>query len=59
MLVRQVDWLVEQGDADEADVDFLEGVLEDMSHSWADFISEVLSMLPYGWSFHEIVSTIV
>jgi hypothetical protein len=26
-----------------------------MSHTWQDFISEVLSMLIYGWSWHEIV----
>jgi hypothetical protein len=55
MLCRQVDWIIEQGDASEEDVEYLEGCLEDMSHSWADFISEVLSMLPYGWSYHEIV----
>lgn len=55
MLVRQVDWMAEQGDASEDDVDFLESAMEDMEHSFADFISEVLSMLVYGWSYHEIV----
>lgn len=55
MLVRQVQWQVEQGEATEKDVEFLEGCMEDMSHSWSDFISEVMSMLRYGFSFHEIV----
>lgn len=55
MLVRQVPWKVEQGDATEQDVEFVESCMNDMSHSWADFISEVLSMLRFGFSFHEIV----
>lgn len=55
MLVRQVDWDVEQGDADEEDTEFLKSCMDDMSQSWGDFISEAFSMLPYGWAFHEIV----
>lgn len=55
MLVRQVTWNVEQADAKEQDVEFLEGCMHDMSHSWSDFIAEIMSMLRYGWSFHEIV----
>jgi hypothetical protein len=35
--------------------EFLESCMEDMSHSWDDFIGEVLSMIVYGWSWHEIV----
>jgi hypothetical protein len=26
-----------------------------MSHSWEDLLSEILSMLVYGWAYHEIV----
>lgn len=55
MLIRQVEWPVEQGEATEQDVEFLESCMKDMSHSWADFISEILSMLPYGFSIHETV----
>lgn len=55
MLVRQVDWRVDQGDAKEADSTFLEEVMDDMSESWGDFITEAFSMLPFGWAFHEIV----
>ena len=29
--------------------------LEDMQDTWTDTISEILSFLTYGWSFHEIV----
>lgn len=56
MLTRQVKWDVEpHPDGEDADVEFLENVLEEMDHSWADFVSEVMSMLIYGWSFFEIV----
>jgi len=40
----------------ETAVHFLEGVLfDDMSHTWDDFISQTLSMLPFGWQYSEIV----
>lgn len=55
MLVRQVEWRVDKEDAKDADAEFLESVMDDMSMSWGDFISEAFSMLPYGWAFHEIV----
>jgi hypothetical protein len=57
-LIRQVDWRVEGSDntpeSTEA-ADFVEQCMEDMSHTWADMVSEILSMLIYGWSWHEIV----
>lgn len=52
-LIRQVEWRVEC--EDEEPKEFIEGCLEDMSHTWEDFISEVLSMLIYGFSWHETV----
>lgn len=55
MLVRQVEWRVERQDAKEEHAEFLEGCLDDMSHSWSDLMTEILSMLPFGWSFCEIV----
>ena len=57
-LVREVDWKVVPANQDEEAVnasEFLESCKDDMSHSWDDFIGEVLSMLTYGWSWHEIV----
>ena len=57
-LLRQVNWRVDSTDttpeATEA-ADFLEQCMEDMSHTWDDLISEILSCLIYGWSWHEIV----
>jgi hypothetical protein len=57
-LIREVDWRVTPADQTEESVmaqEFLESCLDDMSHSWDDFIGEVLSMLIYGWSWHEVV----
>jgi hypothetical protein len=34
---------------------FLASCLNDMSDSWSSFMTEVLSMLTYGWSWQEIV----
>jgi hypothetical protein len=57
-LLREVEWKVlppEQSDQGNEAQEFLESCMEDMSHSWDDFIGEVLSMIIYGWSWHEIV----
>lgn len=35
--------------------EFVDGCFEDMSSSWADTLSEILTMLPYGYSFLETV----
>jgi hypothetical protein len=53
MLIRQAEWRVEGEDEDL--VEFVESCLTDMSTSWEDFLAEVLSMLVYGWSWHEVV----
>lgn len=56
MLCRGVEWDVEDHpDGSEEDAQFLKECMEDMAHSWSDFISEVMSMLTYGWSWFEIV----
>lgn len=58
MLIRGVEWRVEPGgnsDADKEAANFLNSCMHDMDASWANFICEVLSMLQYGFSFHEIV----
>ena len=34
---------------------FVESCMEDIQSTWVDTISEILSFLTYGWSFHEIV----
>lgn len=58
MLIRQVDWTVEPTSTNKSDVeaaDFLKSNMNDMSATWQDTITEILSMLTFGWSFHEIV----
>lgn len=58
MLIRGVEWCVEPASKSQADkeaAEFLESCMHDMDTSWANTISEVLSMLTYGFSFHEIV----
>lgn len=58
MLIRGVDWTVEAASDSAEDKDaaeFLHSCMHDMDSSWASMISEVLSMLTYGFSFHEIV----
>ncbi len=57
-LLRSVDWEIEpvsQSDNDLEAAEFLEECRKDMSHTWEDFISEILSMLIFGWSYFEIV----
>ena len=34
---------------------FLGSCMNDMSDSWSSVITEVLSMLTYGWSWHEVI----
>lgn len=58
MLIRQVEWSVEPASTDKLDIEyaeFLESNLHDMSTTWQNTITEVLSMLTFGWSYHEIV----
>src|SRR5579871_4536546 len=56
--MREVTWRVESPDSrpesTEA-VEFVESLMEDMTQPWPDFVSESLSMLPFGFAPHEIV----
>lgn len=58
MLLRNVEWRTEA--ADESPIaqeiaEFVESCRHDMSHTWEDLIDEVMSMIVFGWSYHEIV----
>lgn len=58
MLVRGVQWDAEENpesDNAEEEAAFLRECMEDMEHSWAEHVAEVLTMLPYGWSWFEVV----
>ena len=57
-LARQVEWRIKPAsEVEEARevAKFVESCILDMSHTFEDFISEVLSFLDYGWSYFEVV----
>jgi hypothetical protein len=57
-LLRQVEWRVQSPDNTPESTqaaDFIESCMEDMSHTWDDMITDILTSLVYGWSWHEIV----
>jgi len=52
MLLRQVTWDVDAASDDEQDqanADFLRECMDDLDRPWSEVISEILSMLVYGW----------
>ena len=57
-LCRQVIWsVIPGGDSskDKEAAEFVESCMYDMQNTWTDTLSEILSFLTYGWSYHEIV----
>jgi hypothetical protein len=56
MMIRQAEWEVKpvEGVTDEQ-VEFLEGAFDDMSHTWQDALSEILSMLTFGYAPMEVI----
>lgn len=57
-VLRQAKWTVKsQSDksAATAESEFLEECMLDMEHSWGSFVSEVISMLVFGFSYFETV----
>jgi hypothetical protein len=57
-MMKKLTWEVKAGGDRRVDkymADFVEECMNDMEHSWLEFIVEVLSMFTYGWSWHEIV----
>nr|DAH94270.1 MAG TPA: Portal protein [Caudoviricetes sp.] len=58
MLMRQCEFHIEPGGDSEKDreaAEFVESCMDDMERTWADTLSEILSFMTYGWSYHEIV----
>lgn len=53
MALRQVRFYAEGDDAEGKE--FLDECLEDMSASWQDTLTQILTMLQFGWSFTELV----
>lgn len=57
-LIREADWKVEaasEDNADQAAAEFIQDALDDMDMTFNQFLSEVMSMIVYGWSFFEVV----
>lgn len=57
-LVRRSKWTVIPNGASarhKEAADFIESCMNDMEQSWNEFIGDVLSMMTYGWSYHEVV----
>lgn len=58
MLMRKCEFHIEPGGDSQKDKDaaeFVESCMHDMERTWTDTLSEMLSFLTYGWSYHEIV----
>ena len=58
MLMRNCKFTVEPASEKEIDkraAEFIEECMNDMSDTWQETISEILSFITYGWSYHEIV----
>lgn len=58
MLVRGTTWDVSPAGDTPEDIEaatFLKSCMDDMEMSWANVISEILSMFTYGFSFHEMI----
>ena len=63
-IILQVDWRVDPyddpsgttpSDADREAAQFVQECMDDMSHSWHELMIAILSFLPYGFAFFEIV----
>lgn len=57
-LMRNCTFSIEPGGKSQKDkeaAEFIEGCMNDMSMTWTDTLSEILSFITYGWSYHELV----
>ena len=58
MLIRNVEWRIDPGGDSQEDLnaaEFIRTVLfEDMENTFQEVLSEFLSFLPFGWSWHEM-----
>lgn len=58
MLIRQASWTVipySEDESDEEVAEFIDGCRDDMSMTWSDVLSEIMTMLTFGWSWLELV----
>lgn len=59
-LVRAVPWdfepAADSGTEGERWADLCRSAISDMSMSWADTVSSIFTMVPYGWSYHNVIN---
>lgn len=58
MFGRLVPWFVKPASTAPEDLrraEFVQSCMGDMSFAWSDTIAEILTMIVFGWSFHELV----
>lgn len=58
MLMRQTSLTVEPASDSKVDkeaAEFVESCMNDMQYTWQETLSEILTFIQYGWSYHEIV----
>lgn len=57
-IVSRLDWRIDEGGESPQEIEaaeFVQSCLDDMSDSWNSTVSSILSMLTFGWSYHEVV----
>lgn len=58
MFIRKVAWKVKEASSAAIDIlakDYVKENMFDMSMTWDNTMSDILTMFPYGWSWHELV----
>lgn len=59
MLMRRVEWKAVPADPQAAEdldnAEYLEECVQDLRPSWAMFVEQALSMLPFGWAYLELL----
>jgi hypothetical protein len=57
MILRKAEWRIEPAKGKKGDdyAEFLKQCMEDMSHSWEDFVAECVSMFAFGFALFETV----
>ncbi|TXH52461.1 MAG: hypothetical protein E6Q97_16060 [Desulfurellales bacterium] len=58
MMIRRVTWKIQPASESAEDkniAEFVDQCRDDMNQPWSETVSEILTMLPYGWAWFELV----
>lgn len=58
LVLRGVQWRIRPASSEpkaQEEADFVTTCLDDMSHSWNDLVSEILTFIPFGWAYFEVI----